>query len=236
MKKLLLIFLAIVPIFSIAQKPGQAGSLRLFENNRPFSLPDGQGNNLDIPLEQIEGSPYLKKQFLPGKVYEADKNAGTFLMRYNIYNDVMEIMFKENEIQELLIHPRVKASIGTSRFIVHDYLDNLNNKSKGYFEILSNGDKINLLKKHRVKFSPGEPAKTSFHKATKPKFEYLKEYYFRFREEELPIRIKKLKENHILYLLKEHGIAKEIIQAQNLDIRKEKDLIKLVEELNNSSI
>lgn len=231
------LFLLLICVTGVihAQKPGQAGSLRLFENNRPFTLPDGQGNDLELTIDQIEGSPYLKNEFLPGKIYHKDENAGTFLIRYNIYNDVMEIKFEQNDIQELLVDPNLKTSIGTSRFMVYQYIDDLNNPTKGYFEILSDGKRIDLLKKHHIKFSPGAPAKSSFHKPTNPEFKYSSDYYFLFKDQDRPVKIKKLKESRILELLTDEKTAKDLIKNENLDISKERDLIKLVEELNKVS-
>ena len=228
--------LIIFPALLIAQKPGQTGTtMRLFENSRPLNLPDGEGNNLEIPLDQIEGSPYLREGFFPGKIYKNQENQGTFLIRYNIYNDVMEIQFAENSIQELIVDPSLKVSITTSRFRVHDYLDDYNNLTQGYFEILEDGDQVDLLVKHKVVFSPAEPAKSGYHKAKKNEFDYSKEYYLYFNNENRPVLIKKLKEKRVLDVLDNKKEAGNIIEEQDLDLSKVKDLRKLINQLNQIS-
>lgn len=238
MKKIAIVlsFILFIPLILLGQKPGQTGTnMRLFENSRPLNLPDGEGNNLEIPLEQIEGSPYLNEGFFPGKIYNNQENQGTFLIRYNIYNDVMEIQFAENSIQELIVDPDLKVSINTSRFRVHDYLDDYNNLSQGYFEILEDGEQIDLLVKHRVVFSPAEPARSGYHKAKKNEFDYSKEFYLFFNDENKPVKIKKLKEKRVLELLDKKKEAREIIAEEQLDLGEAKDLRKLINRLNQIS-
>ncbi len=238
MKRLLFyIAIAAFPIFIFGQKPGHStSSLRLFENSRPFTLPDGEGNNLEIPLETIEGSPYLTEEFYPGKVYSNNQNTGTFLIRYNIYNDVMEVKLKDDVIQEVIVNPEVKIAIGTSRFEVHDFMDRYNNLVMGYFEILEDGENIDLLLKHNSVFTPREPPISGNHKPKKPEFEYSSDYYLFFNNQNRPVKIKKLKEKRILELLNDKKNAKTIIEENNLDLRNEKDLRKLIISLNGTSI
>ena len=235
MKRILFyIVIAVFPIFLFGQKP--ASSLRLFENSRPFTLPDGEGNNLDIPLENIEGSPYLTEEFYPGKVYTNNTNPGTFLVRYNIYNDVMEVKFEDDLIQEVAVNPEIKVAIGTSRFSVHEYMDRYNNLVAGYFEILEDGENIDLLLKHNSVFTPGEPPISGNHKAKEPEFEYSRDYYLFFNNENRPEKIKKLKEKRILELLDDKKTARTIIEENNLNLREEEDLRKLVDLLDSVSI
>ncbi|MUP47318.1 hypothetical protein E0K83_16370 [Gramella sp. BOM4] len=233
--KNIILLLAFIGISSFcwAQKPGHTNTnFRLFENSRPLNLPDGMGNNLDIPIENIEGSPYYYEDFVPGKVFSQGENAGTYLMRYNVYNDVMEVKLDEGDIQELIIDHSIKIAMGENRFVVHNYNDLYNNVKPGYFEILEDGEHIDLLVKHHVTFIPGKPAKSSFHKAQEPEFDYTKDYYIYYNDDEMPAQIKKLKEKKVLEILKDKELAREIIEKNDLDLDKEDDLKKLVKELN----
>lgn len=226
--------LFLIPVFLFSQKPGQTGTnMRLFENNRPLSIFDFQENNFEIPLESITGSPYLNEEFYSGKIFNEDENTGTFLIRYNIYNDVMEVKLDKNSIQELIIDPEIKVSIGTTRFRVHNYKDNYNNLVPGYFQIIEEGDKIDLLQKHHVTFSPAEPPKSGYHKPKKPEFEYSKEYYLYFNDGRKLEKIKKLNEKRLLGLLNDKAATKKLIRKNNLDLKTPEDLRKLIRELNS---
>ena len=235
-KRLFGFLFLILPLISWGQKPGHSNTnMRLFENSRPLNLPDGLGNNLDIPIENIKGSPYLYDKFVPGKVFSQGENAGTFLIRYNVYNDVMEIQFENDDIQELIIDHSIKVSMGTNRFVVHNYLDVYNNLEPGYFEILEDGENLDLLVKHQVVFVPGKPARSSFHKAQEAEFEYTKDYYLYFNNDNRPQKIKKLKEKMVLEVLDDPEAAMKVIGKNKLDLDKEEDLRKLVRELNSLS-
>lgn len=237
MKKWLFLFVVLlIPLSLLSQKPGQTGTtMRLFENSRPLSLYDYQGNNFEIPLESIERSPYLHEEFLRGKIYNGNENSGTFLIRYNIYKDVMEVKFEQNSIQEVILDPLIKVSINTSRFRVHNYKDHYNNLVPGYFEIIEEGNQAELLLKHRVIFSPAELPKSGYHKPEKAEFEYSQDYYLFFNDDKNPVQIKKLKEKRVLDLLDEKTTAKKLIRENDLDLSKVEDLRELIRELNKLS-
>ena len=148
----------------------------------------------------------------------------------------MEVKLKDDVIQEVIVNPEVKIAIGTSRFEVHDFMDRYNNLVMGYFEILEDGENIDLLLKHNSVFTPGEPPISGNHKPKKPEFEYSSDYYLFFNNQNRPVKIKKLKEKRILELLNDKKNAKTIIEENNLDLRNEKDLRKLITSLNGTSI
>lgn len=188
--------------------------------------------NTPVPIEELTGSPYLNENFVIGQIFEDEDSRGKFLIRYNIYNDVMEALMDENQIMEIKKDPMVKIFLSGRRFTVHNYVTETGIKD-GYFEILEDGDKIDLLVKHKRIFKPGERAKTSFHVEKKPELEEETSYYIFHNNENAPIHIKRLKEKYVLDALSlDNKKIKALIKSNDLKVKTENDLKILIQLIN----
>jgi len=109
-----------------------------------------------IDYGQIEGNPFLEKEFKPAVII---KNDGTeirdFLLRYNVYKNSME--FKQKEIVLYIADPSSisKIILDHRTFVYASYTDSRKIRLS-YLQLLVDG-KYQLLKKYNTVYNPGEP-------------------------------------------------------------------------------
>jgi hypothetical protein len=116
-------------------------------------------NNLSPPAENpnlyknIDGNPYLKREFIDGIIYLKDTSAFKMPLRYNIYADKME--YQMDGVNYEVGNPESlnKIEIDGSLFLYLPFI-----KKGGYFELLESG-KCLLVQKRSVSFNPAEGAK-----------------------------------------------------------------------------
>ncbi len=234
-KKIVFIF-SIISVSAVAQK-GNSGVVTGAgdQNNRYLDMFQSfqKKINTAIPLNEMEGSPYMEETFRNGQIFEADSSRGNYLLRYNIFNDVMEVLMDDKDIMELRKERDVKVFLSNKPYKVYHYISPEGEPSRGYFEILEDGQRVDFLRKYFRVFEPGERAKTSFHVEKKPRFEASEEYYFYFNNENVPVEIKKLKKKYVTSILEDNGIqADDYIKEADLNLDEEADVIKLVQYLN----
>ncbi len=110
----------------------------------------GEGPSSFLTEEQVQGSPYLSKEFVVGDIVIDNFKFVGIPLRYNIYNDDIEY---EKDDQILAIanpHEVRRVFIGDMAFIYNAYI--LSKKQTfGYFQILSDG-KAKVLKKYEISY------------------------------------------------------------------------------------
>lgn len=133
--------------------------------------------------DEIEGSPYLDREFVSGTIYTTQRQQFNEIpLRYNIYNDNLEFKTPENEIMALSAPEIVeKAVIGNAILTYSPFL--LANKTKkGFFVILEDG-KASLYSKPLVSFKEAS-APAAYKDAEPAKFvKKADEYYIRIGSE-----------------------------------------------------
>lgn len=234
-KKIVFIF-SLISVSAVAQK-GNSGVVTGAgdQNNRYLDMFQSfqKKINTAIPLNELEGSPYIEEAFRKGQIFEADSSRGQYLLRYNVFNDVMEVLMDDKDIMELKKERDVKVLLSNKRYKIYHYISPEGEPAKGYFEILEDGDRVDFLRKYFRTFEQGERAKTSFHVEKKPRFESNEEYYLYFNNENVPVEIKKLKKKYVTGILEDNGIeVDDYIKEADLDLDEEGDVIKLVQYLN----
>ncbi|MCG9971897.1 hypothetical protein [Christiangramia crocea] len=242
MKKIfsVLSILILFPLISPAQKINSGVITGSGDhNNRYLDMFQDLKKNINtaIPISELEGSPYLKEEFVQGQIFEAGNSLGSFYIRYNIYNEVMEILTENDKVMELRKSPSLNVYLNNRRFRVLPYLNPDNKVEQVYFEILEDGNRVNFLRKHYRNFHPGQRAKTSFHVEKKPELEASTSYYFHFNNENLPVEIKKLNERNIINSLNIN--KKEIvglIEKNDLNLKRIEDVNKLIALLNQRDL
>jgi hypothetical protein len=134
-------------------------------------------NNLS--LSDIQGSPYLDKEFSPGKIYTNEGGVYENIpLRYNGYTDDLEF---QKDKDSYSIDPKSivkRAEFGGMIFCCLKYDDNGKSKD-GFFEVLAKG-KATLLVKYSIKFLEKEEVK-GYSNPNPARFdEAQKEYYIAF--------------------------------------------------------
>ncbi|QIE60164.1 hypothetical protein G5B37_11510 [Rasiella rasia] len=180
-----------------------------------------------MDTEKYHGTPYNHPNYLKGNVYKGNTLlAKGVALRYNAIADEMEIKktldTPISEARPLTKSPDIFVKIEDAIFVFAPYQGGI--QGGGYFQVLHEGEKIDVFKKLNKKFIPAKPAKTSITRAFKARFVDKPIYYLVTKTGkfyELPSSKNKK--------LKVFGKNKEVISkfvAENkLDLNEEKDLV-----------
>ncbi len=184
-------------------------------------------------INNIKGSPYINQKFLPVTI---DKLSGKNLSaRYNAFNDEIEIKKGSSNINYVL---NKKSKFSKIQFIsskvsyeAHHYIENNKNKH-GYLAQLNPTGNYLLLKKQHITFIEAKPSKTGYDKETPAQFKKTKDKYFIKISDDKIIELQKNKKDFAKLFPKHEKEILSYIKKQNINIKKEIDLIKLVKYIN----
>lgn len=115
-----------------------------------------------INLSETEGTPYENETFVFGRaISEKMDISSPYLMRYNIYNDVIEVEDKD-QINSLKKSLDLYAVISNKEYHYKEYADESERINKGYFILLYSGGNIELFLRKTQKYKEPKPPKNSF--------------------------------------------------------------------------
>ncbi|GAB2769305.1 hypothetical protein [Salinimicrobium soli] len=106
----------------------------------------------------IEGSQFLIDEYTPSLLYFKGKEPLHALVRYNVANEVMEVLI---ENQNYILEDAVDVQMGDRLYKKLSYRDNAGNLKLGYFRIIpgeAETNELTLLEKPLKKVRPGEVA------------------------------------------------------------------------------
>ena len=145
-------------------------------------------------FKNMDGSPYLEEEFVPGVIIEEGKKNQPAFFRYNVRKDQVEIKVDEDG-DDIFVLPRTN----NFSFKLNDYtyvVDNLKTKENkilmGYIQEFYKGDKLVLIGKPSINISAPRAPETSYDKGRPAKQTTINHYYFGFAGE--PLEEIKLKE------------------------------------------
>ena len=177
----------------------------------------------------IQGSPYIYQIFKKGQTIINGKTVSDALMRYDAYNDAIEIKNENNRVRTLLRRNNIVAIIDGTIYMVRDYFE-AGNKKIGYFNPLNEGY-TRLLRKPKKKFIQAENADHGYDTFTPAQYVDISTYYMQRGNE--PAQEVKLSKNKIVRFLNDKaGILKKFITENKLEMRSESDVIALIEYYN----
>ncbi len=220
--KLVTLLFVLMGMGTYAQTVINSDFAKLYDEFRLKKTMFDIGNNT---LNNIKGSPYMDDEFKEGEVVTIhNKTMKGLLLRYNIYNDVMEIKVEDKEYN-------IPAENLVERVIIdgrsYDYL--IFNKGgssiQGYLELLYN-EKLKLYCKHGSFFKEPEDPKP-FCDPKPGEFER-KSLLFLLKKDERISAFKNKKEFFEMFPKHEKEL-KNFIKKHKTKFNKCDDLIKLVE-------
>ena len=124
--------------------------LDMYQFNRHFGNPPEKSSDA---YRDMEGSPYLNREFVDGIIYLKDTTAVKLQLRYNLYTDDMEYLV--NGATYIVGDPRIvsRIVIGNQVFMYMPFV------AEGkYVELLESGTCL-LVEKRTVQFKPEEGPK-----------------------------------------------------------------------------
>jgi hypothetical protein len=181
-----------------------------------------------IDLSSVEGSPYEQETFVLGKVSEQlTNNSMNYYLRYNIYNDEiqMKLNLDDEKIVGLIKSLNHYAVINNKEYHYMSYSNNNKNINEGYFILASNDTKNSIYLKKIVKFKEGQPEKDSFRKAIPSAFKNFERYYY--QKDRVLFQIPTKKKEILVLFSEEKEDLKKFMKTEKINLKDEKDLIKL---------
>ncbi|MEL7271335.1 MAG: hypothetical protein AAGL34_17320 [Bacteroidota bacterium] len=128
-------------------------------------------------ITDYEGSPYLNDEFVPAKVEGLNT---TQLVRFNAYDDEMEIRVDGNKVYKLPNPKSVRVVLlDDSRkvYLLDTYPRDEGVEQQGFFELIHEGEGFLLLLKERMKFLREVKAE-AYQKAEPARFKKAKEVFY----------------------------------------------------------
>ncbi|WP_347373894.1 hypothetical protein [Aequorivita sp. Q41] len=227
MKKLILtgaIALGSLSVFSQAENSSFDVYSRTISVNEKKGLAFGL---TEAEFEAIKEEAYANPNFLTGNIFQEDKIVKADVpMRYNAFADEIEIKkYKSDKNYGALTKdPKIFAKIGLDIFVFVPFEGS--NEKGGYFNVLIDGKHYDLYKKTTSLFREPRKAKTSYEKDTPPSFSKTVKYYLVQNGTFLEMPNSKSKVLKMMDSKKNE--VKNFIKQNDIDLDKERDLIKLV--------
>lgn len=188
-------------------------------------------------FKDIKGSPYYNKDFMFGYVemYDSIKFSGLF--RYNLYNQEMEFIFRNDT---LIIDNPIKVKqicYAAKKFSYSVIVQNAFRKNLiygGYFEVLNQG-KIQLLVKYEMDFRLNRYVAYYGGGGGDGSYRFIPSelYFMRLNIDEPAFKFKKSKRFILKMFPKNRTEISAFIRTDHIDINKRADLIKLFEYINS---
>jgi hypothetical protein len=137
------------------------------------------GEEVNLTLEDIDGTIYLNENFTLGSLYEDGEEFKKLYMRYDAYNDEVELKetLGSNVVRAMVKHPIYSCAVNGNEYYYLGYTDEDGNPQKGYLTPVVTGDDYTLFVKHIKVFKEGKPAKTSLDNSFPHRFLDKTEYY-----------------------------------------------------------
>lgn len=185
--------------------------------------------------QQVDGSPFLSDNFLPGEIGFIDSaKLVDITLRYNIYMDQMQVIFNNDTLSVQPSYLLKYIRLADQYFIFSLIYDKSTRKfSKGYFEILADGE-YKLLKQYKRPLLYDSYA-TNYNSGggTKRYFFGSETALYYKKGEEAAIKIGRTEKQVVkIFPPEKQEKITQFIEEKELQVRKQEDLIKLLNFLN----
>ncbi len=170
-KYLALLFLVINSVIAFAQADYQIKQISDYYRTNKMITSDWKR---DMAFEDIDGTPFLEKDFITGVIYTIQKQKFVDVpLRYNMYNDKIEFETTDGTAAEIAVPDDVeKVEFGGYEFRYVKFSDG----KKGYLQILEPGKAI-LYAQHKVLFRDRK-APAAYQDSERARFERIPVVYF----------------------------------------------------------
>ena len=179
--------------------------------------------------ENIEGTIYLNENFTLGTLYVNDKEIRKMYMRYDAYNDEIELKdaMDAEEIKAMVKHPVYYCSLNGDTYYYLGYTDEDGSEKKGYLVPVVIGDAYTLFVKHQKIYKKGKQASTSLDASFPSRFLDETEYYVSVNSKS-PFFIKTKKSEVISIFPKQaQNSIKNYIKEKRIKLGNHDDLLNL---------
>lgn len=178
-----------------------------------------------------EGSKYIFEEFKLAKIEGLE---GSHPIRLDPVDNIIQLKKEENKILSLSKKYQYKINLldGSGNYETQQYI-NANGKIENtFFEKRYTSSQYSLFKKHRIKFQPAKPAKSSYEPEIPAKFIKLDDIYYLMNLLNNPghlVAIPKKKKALLNFFGKKSGEVSRFIKMQKLKTDSEEDLIEIID-------
>ncbi|MFY0631855.1 MAG: hypothetical protein JXR05_15940 [Flavobacteriaceae bacterium] len=224
MKNKNLLILSLVLLLSLSMS-AQGLINNTAARNRILATPLFQ-ENLDLKAfyETVTGSPYIYDALLPAKVNDYKDIVSA---RYDAYKDVITIQINDSKIFYL------EKKLGNQiKFInTKDVYEAFEGESGNveFFKIVQKSDKYSLLVKQVVKLQGGTKPKNTYDEYKPAVFKRAKDKFYLSFDNSKAIKLPTKKKKFYKIFSKKESEIKGFIKKNKLNIKKQKDILKIVD-------
>lgn len=219
-----LLFFMVVSKLAFAQT-GTDLYLQPFYNNLEQNSQNKKYNTAFY--NDIEGSPYIYKSFTLSEIKGIKSK---MLMRYNAFEDVLEIEKSPNEVYNLILDPAyetITMNYGNYKLRLLNYPNDDAPIKYGYLVEIASNDGITLLRRDKIIFKEGRLPKTSFELASPSKFTLAKSKYFIELKDKSIIEMPSSKKQLLEISPNKKQEIETFFKNKNYSFKEEQDLIEI---------
>ncbi|MEP3209867.1 MAG: hypothetical protein ABJN95_11790 [Maribacter sp.] len=180
--------------------------------------------------DKAEGSPYSNEAFIPVKLDYLDK---TQFVRFNLVDDVIELKSKsgKNLIVDLQKDFKIELLDGSNKFYYTGTFSNEGVKSRSFFELVKETESFRLFKKERKKFIE-KPKVEAYQDEKYARFIAVNDLYyisdFKTNSSQI-VALPRKKKKFVAFFEEKGKLVEKFIKAEKLDIKKQEDLIQIMD-------
>ncbi|AXT60477.1 hypothetical protein D1816_08970 [Aquimarina sp. AD10] len=183
-------------------------------------------SKVTITEESVAGSKYYKETFLMGSVYVKNKLLGKYKVRYNAYDDEVEVL---QNGKTSALHYEEDITVNLDEYTFKILRDNTNKKS--YYVDFHEGKNTSLVLQPKIVLKKPVEPKNGFGGKMPATFD--KEYKYFIKNIAGNLIPVKLKKKEVLQILSNKKSEIEKFASSNkLSFKKERDLVKIVSHYN----
>jgi len=180
-------------------------------------------NQMD--LSNISGSPYENEAFVLGRVNQkSTKKSMPYYLRYNIYNDEIQIKMDMNErnTRSLIKKNDIFMVLNQKEYHFLSYTNKKNNLYEGYFILIFKGQNCKLFLRRTKIYKEKQLPKDGYHDPEPAKLVDNQSYYY--TEGKVLVPLADSKKNILKQFSGFENKLKNEIKTENLNLRTEEGL------------
>ena len=238
-KSIALLFLLITHLSFSQTAEGAATDAPRMSDSRLFDAMSDLRNRKKrpgTPPQNIKGSYFFEARFQPAKViYFGEKLKGSILLRYNAYNDELEIEKTpdQKDTEEILLKSvNVEATIAGENYRLLSYKPKEDAfPEMGYFIIVSDGSSYRLFLKRKKVFMDAVEARTGLERSFPARFVDQVNYYYQIGDGTL-LPLKRNKSGLREVFRGKESALKNLLKTEKLKPNDSEDLLRIFEFFN----
>jgi len=187
------------------------------------------GTEKNISLADIQGTVYKNEAFKKGHIYYRYTPYGEFLMRYDAFNDELELKrTDETGIEALHKNEAISCVLDNEEYHYTSFVSVSGAVTKGYLVALFKGTTYTLYIRSVKLFKEAKPAKTSL--ATSFPHRFVDDVSFYIQEEHaMPTYIKPSKKEMMRRFPNQKNALKQFFKEHSITLKEKSDFVRTLQ-------